>query len=178
LRGKGRGEFEGCQLVGLVDGAQAIRWVHQKVGGIDHRALVAGQCAQRVGDEGRQVERRLAKPAIAGSERFPADGADLLAGRQAAGGKRVGQGGGAVAWLRRQREGLVENALIGSVADFGIAPAFIADEKFWPVAWNDDQQRLLETRVVTTEVGDIGGMLAVAIDGSAPRASRASMRAS
>ena len=36
--------------------------------------------AQLVGDEGRQVERRLVKAMVAAAERLPADGADRLAG--------------------------------------------------------------------------------------------------
>ncbi|WP_292542272.1 hypothetical protein, partial [Mesorhizobium sp.] len=75
LRGKGRGEFEGCELIGLVDRPQAVSRVDQEIGRVLDRAPVAGQRAQRVGDEGRQVERPAPKAGIAGAERLPADGA-------------------------------------------------------------------------------------------------------
>ena len=65
LRGEGGRKFEGGELVGLVDGAQAVTRVHQKVCRIDHRAVRSGDRAQRVGDEGGQVERRLAKAGVA-----------------------------------------------------------------------------------------------------------------
>ena len=40
------------------------------------RAALAGEVAQRVGDEGGQVERRLVKAVVARAERLPADRAD------------------------------------------------------------------------------------------------------
>ena len=104
------------------------------------------------------------KPGSPATERLPADGADALACLQAAIGKDVGQRLRTVSRLRRQREGLVEDALVRSVADLGITPAFIADEKLRLPTGNDDQQRLLEARVVAREIGDVGRMLAVAID--------------
>ena len=73
----------------------------------------------------------------------------------------------AVARLRRQAEGLVEHALVRPGAELGVAPAFIADQQRRPLARHDDQQRLLEARIVAGEIGDVRGMLAVAIDGEA-----------
>ncbi|WP_245482364.1 hypothetical protein [Mesorhizobium sp. M4A.F.Ca.ET.050.02.1.1] len=93
--------------------------------------------------------------------------ADPVARPQPASGQDVRQRVGTVARLRRQRKGLVEDALIGAAAEFGIAPALIADQQFCFPAGNDDQQRLLEAGVVAAEIGDVGGMLAVAVDDEA-----------
>ena len=176
LRGEGGGELEGCKLVGLVDGAQAAGRVHHQVGGVDDAASFADHPAQFVGDEGRQVERRLVKTMVAGAERFPADRADRLAKRHAAFGEDVGQRRRAVARLPGQAEGLVEHALIGAADDLGIAPALIADQQLRYLSGQQDQQRFLETRVVSREIGDVGRMLAVAIDDEAIEAVGAAAR--
>ena len=164
LRGKGGGEFEGGKLVGVVDRPHAVGRVHQQIGGVDDGARRSGETAQRVGDEGGQVERRLAKAMVEPRERLPADRADALAGLQAGVGQDVGQRFGPVAGLGWQAEGLAEHALVGSVAEFGIAPALVADEEFWRAAGHDDEKRLLEAGIVAGEEGDVGAMLAVAID--------------
>ena len=63
-----------------------------------------------------------------------------------------------------RREGLVEHALVGAGDELGIAPAFIADQQLRLAAGQDDEQRFLEARIVAGEIGDVGRMLAVAID--------------
>jgi hypothetical protein len=95
---------------------------------------------------------------------LPADRADALARFQAAIGEDVAKRFRPVARLAGQAEGLVEDRLVRAGAEFGVTPAFIADQEFRRAARQDDKQRFLEAWIIARQIGDIGGMLAVAID--------------
>ena len=80
LRCVGRGELKICQLIDIVDGAQAVGRMHEKVVGVVKLSAVADDFGQDLDDEGGDFQRmfRLARFALV--ETLPAGDAEALTG--------------------------------------------------------------------------------------------------
>lgn len=95
------GELEDGDLVGGDRSAQPVAGMHEEVGRVDH-VRMAGDAAQCVGEERRDLEGVLGIVHLAGAVVLPAGGADAR-GRGDLGREQVGEAAG-VARLRDQRE--------------------------------------------------------------------------
>ena len=125
---------------------------------------MAGQIAQRIRDEAREVERVLRIFGLGVEKIFPADRADPLAVAQADLAKAILQRRRGVARLAQQAETLAEHDFRLHRADRGVGNALITDEQRLPAVAKQRQRAFLETRVVAAGPGQIAVMLPVAID--------------
>ena len=159
-----RRPLEGGDLLDLGYGAQSGRRVEQHRRRLAHRCRVPGEVAQRVDQQRRGEEARQRAGPLVGHQVLPADHADRLPAAQPGRAQHVGQARRGVARLARQAERLAEHDIQRQRQHGGIARPLVADEQHAAIARAQEQDTLLEARVVASQVGQVGVVLAVAVD--------------
>ena len=134
----------------------------EQVGGV-HGLVDASQFANRIDDVGRGVHA-VRVPVV-----FPARTADAGAGADAFGAEDLLKGAAGIARLVEQGEGLIslrpQRAAPPQRADRQIALAFVADHQEGVAAVGpENQDRLFESRIEVAAPGEVGEVLAIAVD--------------
>ncbi len=185
MRGLGRGEIRhplaegkdhalqrgGGHVVGKLQsgdvihphaGAQAMAGVHEK----GRRILdPAGDPAQRIGQEGGNVQRGGGVVHLVRAEPFPADRPDPGTLRHDPG-QPVGQARRPPRLRGQRQRGRVTGADLSGHhhrRDAGVGQAFVAGQE-QRVGGRHHQHRLFEARIEARQPAQVGGMFAVAVD--------------
>ena len=161
-RAAGRTPLEQGDLVGRAACPLTVSGIAQHRGLVAHELGAAGELAQRVGEERRDVHRRERPARLAGLERLPADHGDAPAALDARVPQRLGESREPRPVDSHQAERRTADDVDVDRHDRRVHDALLADDQRPPTA-REHQQRLLEPRIEPAQVLEAAGMLTVGV---------------